>query len=919
MEEAAIASSKEETIKINASFLSFFKQKKVQLGLTILIFLVILISSTSIRLSGLPNLIDKTTGHYVLADPDAFYEYRVAETIISQGNIRGIDVMRSPGLNLTFTQEMLPRVLAFSYNVLHSFNHSITLDYIDVIYPVVAFALSLIIFFILCWYISKSKVFALLSSLMLAYSPIYFQRTGAGISSHEALGMIFFFLALLVYIISIDNYKKGWKWNILLGIATGFSLTLSLFAWGGVSNFVLMIFSLSMLIYYLFGMKDEEIEIKKKFAIFNFVWITASIIIMPLFGYSFSAMFSRLLSNYGLLAPFSLVFIVVDLTFEKYSHKIKIGKSKYRSLYSLLGTIILGFMGLIVIGKNPFNIISGVYSQLLHPLGQERVSLTVAYFAQPYLGDLINNVSNIIFWLFFFGLIFLGIEFGRNITSKKHKIYFYVIWILAISGMLFSRLSSSSVLNGINFISKAIYLLSFVISGFYLVWLYLNKKFIVDNKMIFLFSWMIIMLMSIRSAIRVMFVIVTFTFVLVSFFVIKSYEYGKRAKDDLTKYMFYILSVISLIVVLGFVFGNPITGTSGAYQTTSYAASHSGPITNDQWQNAMSWVRDNTSKDSVFVHWWDYGYLVQTLGNRTTIVDGGNANLYWDHMVGRYVLTESNPNASLSFMKSHNISYLLIDPTDMGKYPAYSKIGSNNNWDRFSMIQPMAVDNSQTQEGLNSTIRVYQGTTGLDGDIVYNSDGKQIFLPGPTYDNVGNPSYNSFMIGAVIETSNSNSALSIKQPIAVFVYNGVQNRIPIRYAYIRGKIVDFKTGIDATIMLIPSISQSSSGSIQIDSFGSAIYLSDITMNSLYAQLYLMDDPYNKYPTIKLVNRQDDYVVKVLKQQGADIGSFVYFNGLRSPLDIWKVDYPNNILAHEEFLRSSGEYGGLDNLTFVNNS
>ena len=88
-----------ETIKLNFSFL---KNKKVQWGITIFFLLLILISSFSIRLSGLPNLVDKTTGHYVFADPDAFYEYRVAAAILSGTSLDSIDPMRNPGMNLTY-------------------------------------------------------------------------------------------------------------------------------------------------------------------------------------------------------------------------------------------------------------------------------------------------------------------------------------------------------------------------------------------------------------------------------------------------------------------------------------------------------------------------------------------------------------------------------------------------------------------------------------------------------------------------------------------------------------------------------------------------------------------------------------------------------------------------------------------------
>ena len=46
--------------------------------------------------------------------------------------------------------------------------------------------------------------------------------------------------------------------------------------------------------------------------------------------------------------------------------------------------------------------------------------------------------------------------------------------------------------------------------------------------------------------------------------------------------------------------------------------------TND-WTDAMQWLKENTPKDSVVLSWWDYGYWISVLGDRTTISD--NATL----------------------------------------------------------------------------------------------------------------------------------------------------------------------------------------------------------------------------------------------------------------------------------------------------
>ena len=142
-----------------------------------------------------------------------------------------------------------------------------------------------------------------------------------------------------------------------------------------------------------------------------------------------------------------------------------------------------------------------------------------------------------------------------------------------------------------------------------------------------------------------------------------------------------------------------------------------------QWEKAMFWVRENTPEKSIFVHWWDYGYWVQTIGQRPTVTDGGHSIKHWDHLTGRYLLTTPNPETALSLMKTYNVSYLLIDSTDLGKYPAYSSIGSDENGrDRLSNIPLIPL--FDTQETDTGTLKVYQGGTSVDEDMFYEYSGK---------------------------------------------------------------------------------------------------------------------------------------------------------------------------------------------------
>jgi len=217
----------------------------------------------------------------------------------------------------------------------------------------------------------------------------------------------------------------------------------------------------------------------------------------------------------------------------------------------------------------------------------------------------------------------------------------------------------------------------------------------------------------------------------------------------------------------------------------------------------------------------------------------------------------------------------------------------------------MFSDPKQMQETANETIRIYAGGTAIDQDIIYNKNGTQIFLP----------SGKAGVAGIIFKTIKSENQISLKQPEGVFVYNGAQYKIPIRYVYYNGQIADFKKGLEIVLDIIPKVDNSGQG-IKLDNFGALAYLSPKVSKSLFAQLYLMDDPLKEYPTIKLAHSEDDLVVAMLKMQGLDT-DFVYYQGFRGPIKIWDVsEIPENILVKEEFLRREGEWAEFDDLEFV---
>ena len=887
--------------------IDFLKQPKVMNPIIIILFLIVLISSTALRLQNLPLLIDQTTGEYLPLALDPFYFLRVSETILENGFTPEIDLMRYPSLNLPFTKELTPLATIIIYKVINVFT-PVTLQFANIISPVIFFTLGLIVFFFLVLVITKSKYIALLSSTFLAFAYPYLYRTLAGFSDHESLGMFAFFLLLLIYSLILKYLESGNK-NIIKTILCSLIFSIltifTMLSWSGAFSFIIMIIPASFLLIWLIRFKDtNDFNSMFHYSLFYSLWI----ILISLFGFMIDVnVIMRLICSYGILniftfgiilSDFLIIYLISKNYLDKFKQKSKDILIKYRILFSGIIVLILGIFILILIDRSILSIILNILSQLTQPFGSERVALTVSENVQPYLMDYINKVGKYLFWLSFAGIILIGYEFSRKISSLRGRRTFFIIWIVLITSMLFTRLYSGSSLDGENLFSNLIYFGGILIFIFFVQKIYFEDDIEFDNNLIFILVVVLITMLSIRSAARVFFLIMPFTCLYASYFVLRIGKYI-NSKEEILRLLLIILLIISVIGSASIIYTD--------YNKINAHAKSIGPSANYQWQNAMNFVRLNTNEDDIFISWWDYGYWIQYLGERATITDGGHGNAYWDHLIGRYLLTNPNPSTAMKFMKSHNISYLLIDPSDFGKYPAYSRIGGDLNYDRFSILNTGLLDYDQITETKDKVERIYPLGGVVDEDIYYEYKDIKTFLPGPSYDEIGQPTYNTYLVGIIIISTND----SIEQPLGVFMYNGQQFRIPLRYLYLDGNIIDFVGGLDSIAYLFPRVEQMPNGQINIDNLGAMIYLSPKVSKSLFAQLYLLNDVFNNYPTIRVAHSEDEIVVKTLKMQGAHVQDFIYFNGLRGSIKIFEVQYSEDIKVYEEFTSLSGGYGELD--------
>ncbi|KAE9556182.1 hypothetical protein FO519_000670 [Halicephalobus sp. NKZ332] len=101
--------------------------------------------------------------------------------------------------------------------------------------------------------------------------------------------------------------------------------------------------------------------------------------------------------------------------------------------------------------------------------------------------------------------------------------------------------------------------------------------------------------------------------------------------------------------------------TSNAYSHPSVVLqSHTsrGRIIMDDFREAYYWLRQNTDEDARVMSWWDYGYQIAGMANRTTLVDNNTWNNSHIALVG--MAMSSNESFAYEIMRDLDVDYVLV-------------------------------------------------------------------------------------------------------------------------------------------------------------------------------------------------------------------------------------------------------------------
>ena len=102
------------------------------------------------------------------------------------------------------------------------------------------------------------------------------------------------------------------------------------------------------------------------------------------------------------------------------------------------------------------------------------------------------------------------------------------------------------------------------------------------------------------------------------------------------------------------------------------------------WIDALAWLKVNTTEDSIICSWWDYGYWIETMSNRTTLADGSTSNTTQIINIANMMMKPQNE--SLPLMQKFGVDYVVVFVTFNPNTKAEWSYGDNGKWPQMARI-----------------------------------------------------------------------------------------------------------------------------------------------------------------------------------------------------------------------------------------
>ncbi len=889
---------------------SIFIEKRVLFYLILILAVIIgvVIHSASLPALGATPVIGNNYlgmgGSLTGLDPYIFYIEM--NNVIYTGNVPAVEHLEYLPIGLpTRSDELLISFFgAFTYRFLQPFVPKALPMTWFMLYPVFAALLATIVLFFIALYLFGDYRIASLSALFLPVFQTFLSRTNAGFSTKTAMGYMFILFTILMLIKAVKS--KSTKSKIMYG----FMVMLGTAFTGISSGYFKYLAFLVPLVYIVMILMDYD---KKSdllaFLPFGFyIAIRASFVAVNL---------SALISN-PMYYPMYLAYVMVLFklfVYDKYHNKLKIpllNKGISIALYSIIIMIVLIAASGIQRLKHIF---SYIISEFYHPLGVgviSLVSLTIAEFGRMTLlqrvceyGGLTGSCGaastiGINFLLLYAAGIFLLYFFTRRF---KHWYVFFLLtlpFIILLTGGTYTPSASSytfialfmaaSLIPLVRWfvydkkerkVLSTIVILTLISLVFIIVFSSLNQTsnmykygalgivvvlilmFAFDKivesdveNILYIIPFILFVFTIFFSNIETRLleptdimaaIIIPFAIVFIAKFLVhNSSRFFKQSKSS-------VMIITAVIVIAAVVLVAIDLNTSLNYSYTVAQQSGSGLAL---WGPSLLWINQNTPVNSSVIAWWDYGYWIEAIANRTSVADGSNAYGY-QSMIAKYFFEATSPYQYATYLNFiHRPTYALISGSEIEKFSAISTIAEN-----FTQFAPMIESKSEANtnnlgNGSYKYVAVFGGSSSLGvapieasmvvGGVVWNASDTllvEVLIPFNSSNGnvtVGHP------YGEIYNELTQQAAGPL--PIANYcVYGQGCTKESTNSSVIPGGVLILTSATNATLH-IGGYAQAPGGYISeplsLNAYGNApglLFIPNKNLNTLFVKLYLLNE------------------------------------------------------------------------------
>ena len=551
---------------------------------------------------------------FQLNEFDPFFNYRATQYLLDHGLDAYIhwhdDMSWYPAGRDVFSSAQVPLHVtdAILYKI---FGGGTSLYDFTIIFPVVFGSMTAIVVFALVRVLGGTSA-GLFASLFFALSPPIIVRGTIGWFKSEPLGLFYGILGVYLFLSGLKSKNK--KVAIAKLVGGGFFLATGFASWGGIEFFLLPLGLFFVALPFL--RKDHNFLI---WAVPLFVAVT-----MIISG----GLFSRpgpafVFGVRGLAMSGPAILLVVIILVQRFS------KEQHRTRNGLLVLAALVIIGLVIISSGIGHAASFRYLNAVNPFltSQDPLVDSVAEHATPTLAQ---NFSYFSILMLFAGLgiwlMFRKKNGDSNTFSIRNEMIVFALIIGLVGAYAGSTFSRLELLTATSVIVLSSIGLAALVSDIF-------KR---GNKSVQIIE-------QPKKGTQK-----------------KGTLQTKKTSDILGRIpkIAFVVVIVALLLVPAIypINANWISITKSP--PTILNGGSNFAISTDDWPNALKWIKDNTPKDAVVASWWDYGYWVQTLGERKTLADNATISTEVIANIARMLL--ASPDEAWKMLKNMGANYVLV-------------------------------------------------------------------------------------------------------------------------------------------------------------------------------------------------------------------------------------------------------------------